>query len=187
MFLGDYLKWVGAHTIQANNEFTELENEFFKMQKDPPEQMLYHYTTTAGLKGIIEDKAFWLTHQNYVNDTTEGKYGNELIRKWLKDRINSDLAMETIAYIEEVEKQFLIQSFVCCFCEQGDLLSQWRGYTEGSGYALGLSYPLLKKIPKEHSQMSKTMIRLGKVIYEKDAQEKLIEQIFFIVVDITLR
>jgi len=33
-----------------------------------------------------------------------------------------------------------VNLFVACFCEQGDLLGQWRGYSgENHGYSLGMN------------------------------------------------
>lgn len=34
---------------------------------------LFHYTTAAGLLGIVKDQVLWATHANYLNDTTELK------------------------------------------------------------------------------------------------------------------
>jgi hypothetical protein len=38
---------------------------------DPCEGIVYHYTSPAGLRGIIETGDIWLTHTAFVNDTTE--------------------------------------------------------------------------------------------------------------------
>lgn len=34
-------------------------------------QLLYHYTTASGLKGILESQTLWATHYKHLNDTTE--------------------------------------------------------------------------------------------------------------------
>jgi hypothetical protein len=44
-----------------------------------PPPRLYHYTTPAGLLGIIENNKLWATHINYLNDATELGYARELI------------------------------------------------------------------------------------------------------------
>lgn len=36
-----------------------------------------------------------------------------------------------------------LQVFVSCFCEQGDLLGQWRGYGQTAGYSLGFDLETL--------------------------------------------
>lgn len=36
--------------------------------------------------------------------------------------------------------------YVSCFCEQGDLLSQWRGYGASGGFAIGFSRRALAKL-----------------------------------------
>jgi hypothetical protein len=40
---------------------------------DPCRGVIYHYTSTEGLKGIIENSEIWLTNATFVNDTTECK------------------------------------------------------------------------------------------------------------------
>jgi hypothetical protein len=66
--------------------------------------------------------------------------------------------------------------FAACFCEDGDLLSQWRGYTEaGGGYALGFDlFPT----------MVSGLIQLRKVCYDPPEQERLIRDILQSFLDI---
>jgi Protein of unknown function (DUF2971) len=40
---------------------------------------LFHYTTAAGLIGIVADQALWSTHANYLNDTAELKILTDLL------------------------------------------------------------------------------------------------------------
>lgn len=35
----------------------------------------FHYTTAAGLQGILDDRAFWATDANFLNDFTEIQLG----------------------------------------------------------------------------------------------------------------
>jgi hypothetical protein len=60
---------------------------------------------------------------------------------------------------------------VACFCEDGDLLSQWRGYSgRGYGYSLGFKSDLLK------DKTSPSGFLLGKCIYEPALQQKIVEE-----------
>lgn len=53
-------------------------------------------------------------------------------------------------------------SFVVCFCEEGDVLSQWRGYADGGkGGAIGFSLEELK----EYCNLYDGIITLAKVKY----------------------
>jgi hypothetical protein len=46
-------------------------------------RLLYHYTTQAGLLGILESKSIWATHGLYLNDASELKFGIEMFKQRL--------------------------------------------------------------------------------------------------------
>src|SRR5258708_7067446 len=41
----------------------------------PPSGFVFHYTTTEGLRGIVENNELWATSAYFLNDTTEITYG----------------------------------------------------------------------------------------------------------------
>lgn len=41
---------------------------------------LYHYTTNIGAKGILKSNSLWVTHCNYLDDTTEIKYISTVLK-----------------------------------------------------------------------------------------------------------
>lgn len=58
-----------------------------------------------------------------------------------------------------------------CFCEEGDLLSQWRGYAGGSqGYSIGFDLQALAQAASD-----KRFI-LGKCIYDSNVQRMIVKQ-----------
>ena len=62
--------------------------------------------------------------------------------------------------------------FVSCFCEQGDLLSQWRGYAkDGMGYSIGVDGDLLGQIGGGLNFF------FGNVVYDREIQERTIQHI----------
>lgn len=102
--------------------------------------MIYHYTTVSGLIGIATRRELWASDCRYLNDGTELSYGRNI-------------------YFDEVEKLKLghtyriagpsldnFRVFIACFCEEGDLLSQWRGYGADQGYALGFDTAQLQAL-----------------------------------------
>jgi hypothetical protein len=102
----------------------------------PP--LLYHYTTSPGLHGILSSKTIWATDTRFTNDAREHTYGLEQLLPELTKQIlarepalNDDALQVMLGDVEPA------RYFVACFCEQGDLLSQWRGYASPGGYALG--------------------------------------------------
>ena len=58
-----------------------MENDILEdvFNEEPPDT-LYHYTNLEGLMGIIQDKAIWATHTQYLNDTKEYTLALGLIR-----------------------------------------------------------------------------------------------------------
>ena len=140
-------------------------------------QILYHYCGLDAFLSIIKNSTLWLSDIRKSNDYLECVYCrdkiNEKIRGFLEDdkealeawdfgyNINSDLSMDMISY-------------VACFSENKDQLSQWRGYADnGAGIAVGFSresFADLKEAAPSH-------ISFRKVIYDEKEQEKFIERI----------
>jgi hypothetical protein len=133
---------------------------------------LYHYTDSAGLKGIVDSKSIWLTHFRYTNDASEVTYGikraiehieglisiadDELtkhtVNELLSGRVSSvkpsdvllSAALKTLG-TANIEMATRYQFFVACFSEHGDQLSQWRAYSNlVSGYAIGFARDVLR-------------------------------------------
>ena len=141
------------------------------------DQTLYHYCGLEAFLSIIKNSTLWLSDIRKSNDYLECVYCrdkiNEKIRGFLEDdkedleawnfgyNINSDLSMDMISY-------------VACFSENKDQLSQWRGYADnGAGIAVGFSresFADLKEAAPSH-------ISFWKVIYDEKEQEKFIERI----------
>lgn len=114
---------------------------------------LFHYTTLNGLRGIIESRTLWLTKAAYLNDRSELKHAITLFQQEANRQATALLGDK--ADIGELlrEAAHQLDSFqetnICLasFCEDGDLLSQWRGYgSSGSGVALGFSGQALERV-----------------------------------------
>jgi hypothetical protein len=63
------------------------------------------------------------------------------------DLLNADEAKQAFlgALLESISDQINRRTFLTCFCRNGDLLSQWRGYGNfGAGYALGFRVSALR-------------------------------------------
>jgi hypothetical protein len=61
---------------------------------------------------------------------------------------------------------------VVCFCEEHDLLSQWRGYSGGSyGYSLGFDTDSLNNLASSRNFV------LGRCIYDQADQQRIVREI----------
>lgn len=68
---------------------------------DRPQSILYHYTSLAGVMGIVRSKSLWATEIKYLNDADELIYLGKCIRSAIVTR---DAVGEEVA---EILRQFL--------------------------------------------------------------------------------
>jgi hypothetical protein len=139
---------------------------------------LFHYTTAEGLKGIVESKSLWSSHAAFMNDPMELNYAVNFCKEMLNTEhpnINEpsrateldNLMYETVVVPLDSISNYLT-AFVSCFCEEDDLLSQWRGYTNASS-AVSIGFDVSSLGTK-----GLTRADVRRVIYEKDLQAELI-------------
>ncbi|RWY88652.1 hypothetical protein EHI44_11420 [Rhizobium leguminosarum] len=106
---------------------------------------LYHYTSLAGFKGIVETDGFWASDNRFLNDAEEVLHGARLAGRVLEHRIARAASPEMSAILEQVRNRILekpqVGQFVACFSTSRDSLEQWRGYTGAGGVCLKLSGP----------------------------------------------
>jgi hypothetical protein len=105
---------------------------------DDAPSVLYHYTSSAGLQGILNSRSVWATDIEFLNDEQELRHGLDQFLTSFKDQVNKRYGSdryERLAASFQVHEH--IRHFVSSFCENGDLLSQWRGYASPGGYAIG--------------------------------------------------
>src|SRR5579859_315889 len=119
----------------------------------PADGVLYHYTTPDGLKGIIEKKELWATSAYFLNDPAEITYGYNLLKDVLEGWLTeSTLPADSlaVALAKDLRKSFgedllsrkvINPIYLACFCEEGNLLSQWRAYGQSGGYSIGFRVP----------------------------------------------
>ncbi|MFC1548305.1 DUF2971 domain-containing protein [Candidatus Neomarinimicrobiota bacterium] len=144
--------------------------------------LLHHYTTLEGMRSIIETRNLWCGHVSAFNDPSEIQYGKDLILdvlRQLKTKLEQrDLGVfldGLITYIRAFGKT-MYHPFAACFCESGNLLSQWRAYADrGGGYCLGLEFTPGTRIASDTESLSEgnpPFIR--KVIYDEKQQRELV-------------
>lgn len=133
---------------------------------------LFHYTTNAGLIGIVTSKTLRATQIQYLNDSEEFSHGLLIAAGVARDRAKAasgreKLLLETISSSWERVRRTHV--FVSSFTENGDLLSQWRGYAGAGGVSLSFSYGELIEIANKNANG----FRLIKCVYE-EKQKRLI-------------
>lgn len=129
---------------------------------EPP--ILYHYTTSDGLLGIIESRTLWATNVDFLNDAQELQFGRQRLRAALlsqADELRPEDGEVSEASYENYSRAAVMRSaaehltsrgpqyhavYVACFCAVNDLLSQWRSYGAPGGYAVGFRTDLLRRV-----------------------------------------
>lgn len=173
------------------------------------EQLVYHYCSMSTFKSIIENKTLRLSDMTKSNDSKEirwviDKYLRDILEeeynkagKRFQDRYDYRIFQElTERYIKDYfiqdnnkqenkgeqnnEDERYYDYFACCFSDNGDLLSQWRGYADdGNGVALGFSSEMLKKIgePLDGDNISSTILTFNKIKYTEKEQKATVRKI----------
>ena len=141
-------------------------------------QALYHYTDLSGLQGILQNDDLWLTHSRYLNDDEEITHGYRIVREVIEAqrKASPDRMQFLDALYDLVREPSEAGVYICSFCLDDNLLSQWRGYgANGMGVSLrfepqGFSYITGPDSPKYG------LVRLWKVFYERNTQKQIIDQ-----------
>lgn len=161
-------------------------NQFSDKSIKVPET-LYHYTSQAGLLGIIKNDEIWMTHTQYLNDTQEFHHAIELIQSEVILKLERPSDTEVKAILEEMLTSLssnlsTVNICVACFSEVGDSLSQWRAYgNQLSGYSIGFNGTFLGQIAQNNR------FRLVKCIYETDSKRKAVSDFVSLALDKVLK
>src|ERR1700684_413334 len=169
---------VGALVEAWAQKHRTWEREWAARQAVGPD-VLYHYTDAAGVLGIIERRELWASNAAFLNDSTELIYVRGVLQEVLAEFEAGDEHSRAVArYGHSMLRglsEWLYDVYVACFCENGDLLSQWRGYPRtGGGYSLGFDTRLLRH--------GNTACR--RVVYDADDQRNIIRRLFATIRDV---
>jgi hypothetical protein len=102
-------------------------------------RLLYHYTSAAGLVGILEGRLLFASDVWFLNDASEVRYAQRRMLERVRQYLGPDQPwLKELLDVSEAKPGWLDEVFVASFCEEPDLLSQWRGYATG-GFAIGFA------------------------------------------------
>lgn len=107
-------------------------------------EILYHYCSTATFHSIVDTRSVRLSSLSLSNDTLEGKLvANAVAQLAKRDDLSQATSLRLQDYLNFFEKIFDGLGF--CLSEDGDVLSQWRGYAaDATGVAIGFSRAYLE-------------------------------------------
>jgi hypothetical protein len=161
--------------LASMETFTETDTLIYVPGGGEP---LYHYTDLAGLNGILQRDDLWLTHSRYCNDDEEMIHGQRVVREVIEQHRAAAAAPERLKYLDDLEALVKQPSpegvYICCFCLEDNLLSQWRGYgANGTGVSVRFNpgeFDIITGADSPHGGL----MRLWKVAYMPDEQKPLI-------------
>ena len=137
----------------------------------PPENLIFHYTSLDAAIGIIENQELWLSNISFLNDTNELLCARNVLTNLEKlwpelSEIPRFLDLVKIT-LPAFEMNAVNSPFITSFCENGDLLGQWRGYGNGVSIAFDA----------ENTAISFEGAFLKKVIYDVNTQAHILKRI----------
>lgn len=158
---------------------------------------LFHYTTGAGLLGILGSRRLWCTAPNCTNDESEMSSLEVALTKIFSNVLSDLRAKEDgridIFYSRGVDPKQdkyaehytaliigtifgYMNPYLACFCTPADeesarhgLLSQWRGYGTDGGYAIQFDRDKLEKLIVEHNKKTLSNFSLSDVSYDEES------------------
>ena len=137
---------------------------------EQPQETLYHYTSLSGVLGIVGSRTLWASDIRYMNDSAELRHTADLVGREVAERINSGHSRPHLltSFLDWVKNRITNGHilFGASFRANGNLLSQWRGYS-----AIGFNAETVSRC----AQMQE--FRMGRCIYDRHTQQKLIAQV----------
>jgi hypothetical protein len=140
---------------------------------------LYHYTNLDGLQAILSTSDIRLTNSLYCNDEAEMLHGLQLARETIAAEQSKATDPMRRSYLDELHRRSMEEKlepvYICCFCESGEKLSQWRAYgANGTGVSLGFSPGEFSYITGPDCPPNIGLMRFWKVFYSNATQEKIV-------------
>lgn len=105
--------------------------------------IIFHYCSVNTFLNIIMSKSLRLSDIEKSNDSMEKKLVTDTIIELLGTELRKHTDPIIRNSISKTQRLMIevndVHSYVCCFSEEADSLSQWRGYAdEASGVAVGI-------------------------------------------------
>jgi hypothetical protein len=149
--------------------------------------LVYHYTDTWGLFGIIKDEALWASDVWFMNDAREALYGLDAIERALDSLdtptdASAQVRRRALRCLGDIRKrEEFWGSYIACLTFIGDDLSQWRAYGRSRGFSVGFDTAQLRSLCAMSPEFDKPTFRY--VEYDETQQAGVIAIQFNTAVD----
>jgi hypothetical protein len=145
-----------------------------------PETPLYHYCGADAFFQIIGKRRLRAGQLSTMNDSAEYTWLFDIARKRMSDRMTGTLlnsSMDEFSVLSEtcnlLHEPIESDPYSICLSGEGDLLSQWRAYSDqGRGFSIGFKPVAVKKdLLHTHGPFY-----LGKVNYDQASHESIVDE-----------
>jgi hypothetical protein len=178
--MGTWPQIVESFPLTASQIFQQ-----YTMLSSDALDIFYHYTTHAGLEGILRSGGFRATYRMGMNDAEEFAYARDVVYKALnKIGRRHDLpnvAQSLTTYTRKILDKFLddttetSSAYCACLTISPDHPEQWETYAErGMGFAIGFNLSLLLKMQVPAVQRGEPFIFCTPVTYNQRDQCDLV-------------
>lgn len=143
-------------------------------------KLIYHYTSSSGLLGILSSESLWFTDFSVLNDESEGNYIYSLVKDVL---YSGEYSKEYISLVIQEINNFYSKNkyFICSFSLNGDSLPMWSYYSKSSsklGYNIQINafdlFASMNKIINENDYLS---LNYYDLIYDTNIQIETIKTV----------
>jgi hypothetical protein len=140
---------------------------------DTPGGTLYHYTSFSGMTGIVSSGELRASDIRYMNDSAELRHTLDLLTTHITQRIidGTDYPRVHNQLLEWLSHRVVSgpMLFGASFRANGNLLSQWRGYSRhGKGVSLGFDPDFIQDCA------ARQQFEVAKCLYAPEQQRHLI-------------
>ncbi|KXZ15312.1 hypothetical protein AXI59_02095 [Bacillus nakamurai] len=149
------------------------------LNEEKKECTLYHYTNIYGLEGILDNREFWVSHSDFLNDKTELKYTLEICESLLQDKLKynelKDKILDKFDTVLKLMNDHLI--YILSLSNNGDSNLLWSNYSNNDGYNIAFSFRAIIDDFEFNQSYSDYYLYHSSVIYEKEHQIKAISEV----------
>lgn len=171
-------------TEKTVDKFLDIIKEIQNFISEKPTCPIFHYTSAAGLSGILKTKTIFFTRWDFLNDSSENLHIHGIIEKCI-EQFSDDKKFYTL--IKNINKQIRDHKlgkspdtharqftlYIASFSSNKDALNMWTYYTKSDasdGYCLEFSPDFLFK---KHSDA----VTIREVVYSPDKKKKIVNNL----------
>lgn len=154
----------GKDTIKEKKAIQKRYQNAFRIPHEE-NRLLYHYAGIETIWKILDGDAFLARNIRFSNDSEEYRLGEKVVSEYATEFLNE----KQLQKFKESILQGIQMFYMICFCKDGDLLSQWRGYAK-DGVCLGMDF--LEEDGTQEECVQVFTIRNNKVNQSCDEEKK---------------